>query len=238
MEELEGTRLLDRLPGLGRALLVLHSPVDEVVAVDHARRLFEAARHPKSFVSLDDSDHLLTQEADARYAAEVIAAWAGRYLPAESPRAPAEGSRAVVVEGGPAGYAQRIAAGGHVLWADEPGSVPGGTDRGPTPYGLLLAALGACTSMTLRMYADRKGWPLGATRVALTHAKIHAEDCADCETKQGKVDVIQRVVGMEGPLDDGQRQRLLEIANRCPVHRTLTSEIRVESRLEEEGPAE
>ncbi|MHB8765490.1 MAG: bifunctional alpha/beta hydrolase/OsmC family protein, partial [Deferrisomatales bacterium] len=238
LADLEEGNLAARLGRLGRPLLLLHSPADAVVPIDHARRLYQAARHPKSFVSLDDAGHLLDREADARYAAEVIVAWASRYLPA--PPAPAAaGDGEVVVWGGPQGYAQEIAAGPHRLAADEPATVAGGTDTGPTPYGLLLAALGACTSMTLRMYADRKGWPLAATRVRLRHHKVHAEDCRECDTQQGMVDVIEREIEAEGPLDEAQRGRLLQIADRCPVHRTLTSEIRVRSRLvgPDSGPA-
>ncbi len=235
LDDLAEDHVQERLGRLKRALLILHSPVDEVVGIDHARRLFEGAKHPKSFVSLDDADHLLSRERDARYAAQVLAAWAGRYVEGlgeegAAPAAAAGEHGLVTVEGGPSGYAQEIVASGHPMKADEPASL-GGTDTGPNPYDLLLAALGACTSMTLRMYADRKGWPLEGVRVELRHRKIHAQDCADCETKTGKVDSIEREIAVEGQLDDEQRARLLEIADRCPVHRTLTSEIKIESRL-------
>ena len=136
----------------------------------------------------------------------------------------------VAVEGGPEGFAQTIEAGGHRLKGDEPISA-GGADTGPSPYHYLLAALGTCTSMTLRMYADRKGWPLQGVKVALRHHKVHAEDCADCETKKGMVDQIERDIQVLGPLDEEQRQRLLQIAEMCPVHRTLLSEIKIRSRL-------
>ena len=136
----------------------------------------------------------------------------------------------VIVKGGPKGFAQEIVSGTHRLFSDEP-VTQGGTDKGPSPYELLLAALGSCTSMTLRMYADRKGWPLEGVSVRLRHEKIHAEDCAECETREGLVDFIEKDLSLEGPLDDAQRQRLLEIADRCPVHRTLISEIRIETRL-------
>jgi uncharacterized OsmC-like protein len=136
----------------------------------------------------------------------------------------------VVVRGGPVGLVQRIESGKHVLTADEPLD-QGGTDTGPGPYDLLLSALGACTSMTLQLYARRKGWPLEAVKVRLRHQKIHAKDCAECETKVGKVDHIERAIELEGPLDGEQRAKLLEIANKCPVHRTLESEIRIDTRL-------
>ena len=177
----------DRIRRLGAALLVMHSPTDETVGIDNARAIFDAAHHPKSFVSLDGADHLLTRAADARFAASVLAAWASRYLPetsAPSPTAPrstgagAEPGLVVVAENGRGPYGQTITAGQHLLSADEP--QPVGRDTGPSPYDLLLAGLGACTSMTLRMYATRKQWPLESVTVSLRHSRIHATDCADC----------------------------------------------------------
>ncbi len=225
-----------RIAGLGRALLVMHAPRDAVVGIDEARRIYEAARHPKSFVSLDDADHLLSRREDAAYAARVLAAWASRYLPpaaspAPEPTEPAADEGLVVVEETGAGrFQQRITAGAHRLLADEPRRV-GGLDSGPAPYDLLLAALGACTAMTLRLYAERKGLPLERARVTLRHARIHAADCADCETQEGKVDEITREITLEGAgLDAAQRARLLEIADRCPVHRTLEGEVRIRTR--------
>ncbi|MEQ9073797.1 MAG: alpha/beta fold hydrolase [Sandaracinaceae bacterium] len=214
-----------RIRALGRALLIFHAPLDAIVGVDSARLIYEAAKHPKSFVSLDDADHLLSRAADARYVAEVLAAWASRYV--DEPPASEEGE--VVVEGG-RGLRQHIQAGPHGLAADEPRRL-GGTDTGPTPYDLLLAALGACTSMTLRMYADRKSWPLKAVKVTLEHDRHHATDCEGCEDQPKLVDRIRRVIEVDGELDDAQRARLLEIADKCPVHRTLHNEIRIESSL-------
>jgi putative redox protein len=225
-----GAKLEQAIAGLGRALLVLHSPIDNQVGIDHASRIFLAARHPKSFVSLDDADHLLSRPRDAEYAAEMIAAWASRYLPEPAAEPELEDQQEVIVEETGAGvFSNTIRAGRHRLSADEPPSV-GGTDTGPTPYGLLLASLGACTSMTLRLYARRKQWPLEKVRVRLRHEKVHARDCADCETREGKIDRIEKEIVMEGALDTEQRARLLEIADRCPVHRTLHSEVRVETR--------
>ena len=226
---------------LHRALLVIHSPGDEVVSLDNARVIFDAARHPKSFISLDGADHGLTRPADASYAASVIAAWAARYLPAPqrqdngtSPAGPAGHDDVVVTESDARPYGQRITAGGHQLVADEPAAI-GGADSGPTPYDLLLAGLGACTAITVRMYADRKGWPLRQTTVRLRHQRIHAKDCADCETRTGQMDQIERELQFEGELTDSQRARLLDIAERCPVHRTLHSEVLVSTA--ETGPA-
>jgi uncharacterized OsmC-like protein/pimeloyl-ACP methyl ester carboxylesterase len=229
----------ERIGRLDRALLILHAPLDETVGIDNARVIYDAARHPKSFVSLDGADHLLTRRDDADYAAGVIGAWTRRYLPqpsapdadAPDPDAPTADAGTVLVREGDAGpYLQQVAMGHHRLVADEPESVGGG-DRGPTPYDLLLASLGACTSMTLRMYADRKEWPLTGVDVTLRHRRIHAKDCAECETETGMLDRLERVVTIEGDdLTDEQRAQLLVIADKCPVHRTLTSEVVIETR--------
>lgn len=229
VEDVEGQRLADALAGMGKALLVMHAPEDEIVAFDNGTRLFAQATQPKSFVSLDGADHLLTRRGDAAYVAEVLAAWAGRYV---APMTADEDNAVVRVEETREGkYTQRIAAAGHLLFADEPVSA-GGLGSGPSPYDLLLAGLGACTAMTLRMYADMKKLPLERVQVELRHEKIHAQDCADCETKEGKVDRIERVIRLDGDLDEAQQQKLLEIANKCPVHRTLHGEVTVPTRLE------
>jgi putative redox protein len=237
LEDLREQRMAEHVASLGRALLVLHSPVDEVVGIDHARRLFETARHPKSFVSLDGADHLLTDPLDARYVAEVLAAWAGRYVEKRAPEVEereVEGPQGqVTVMGGGVGegFAQEVVARDHRLRADEPVHL-GGTDTGPTPYDLLLAALGTCTSMTLRMYAERKKWPLAGVRVSLSHSRVHAEDCADCEGDGSRIDRIERVIRVLGDLDEEQCRRLLEIADRCPVHKTLQGQIDIVSSLD------
>ena len=237
IDDLQEQSVLSAVRKLGKPLLILHSPVDDVVDIDHARQIYQAAKHPKSFVSLDHADHLLLKDpADARYVAEVLAAWSGRYLgaPAEE-RAPASPEPAlehgeVRVIGGGSGFHNRVLAGNHELVADEPTSV-GGTDAGPNPYDYLLAAIGACTNMTLRMYANRKKWPLEGVESQLKHSKIHARDCEDCQTESGKIDVIEKELTVHGPLSEEQRARLLEIAGRCPVHRTMTSETVIRSRL-------
>lgn len=214
---------------LRRALLVFHSPADTTVDISNAAEIFMAAKHPKSFVSLDRADHLLTRKEDADYVAAVLAAWASRYLPEQPKQQAARAPGMVrVTEAGSGKFVQEVVIGPHRLIADEPASV-GGNDLGPTPYELLLAGLGACTAMTLRMYAEHKKLPLEKVSVALRHEKMHAEDCATCETKEGRIDRIERVVSLDGPLDETQRARLLEIADKCPVHRTLHSEVLIET---------
>ncbi len=210
------------------ALLVMHAPKDETVSIDNAAEIFVAAKHPKSFVTLDEADHLITRAEDAEYAAEVIATWAARYLglKAEAPRADTPEGIVRVSESDAGGFLQDIQSGAHHLLADEPLAV-GGTNRGLTPYGLVSAGLGACTSMTIRMYARRKEWPLTHVSVDVSHAKQHAADAADGE----KVDTFRRSVRLEGDLSEDQRARLLEIADKCPVHRTLEANAHIETEL-------
>jgi uncharacterized OsmC-like protein/alpha/beta superfamily hydrolase len=220
----------ERIGALRKALLILHSPRDTTVDIENAARIFTAAKHPKSFVSLDTADHLLTGKADAVYVADVLAAWASRYITVhDSPTTAAPGV-VTVSETHEGRFTQTISVGAHRARADEPVSV-GGNDSGFTPYDLLLAGLGACTSMTMRMYADQKKWPLEHVSVQLRHNKIHAQDCAECETKEGKVDRIERDIEIVGALDDAQRARLMEIADKCPVHRTLHSEVSIVTRV-------
>lgn len=207
------------------------SPTDDIVGIDNATRIFVAAKHPKSFISLAGADHLLSEKRDTGYVAEVIASWAQRYLeprPASAAENP-ESRDVVVRETGRGKFQQTVTVGPHRLKADEPIPV-GGDDTGPGPYDLLLAALGACTSMTLRLYAERKALPLDRVTVRLRHSKVHAKDCAECETKTGTLDQIEREIAMEGTLDPDQRQKLIDIADKCPVHRTLTSEVRITTR--------
>ena len=222
--------LMAHIGKLHKALLVMHSPTDDTVGIDNATKIFLAGRHPKSFVSLADADHLLSRKSDAAYVGDVIAAWATHYIDAAVPQ-PATASdatpRVVVVRETRNGQFQNdVNIGPHHLLADEPVAV-GGADTGPGPYDYVLAGLGACTSMTMRMYAARKSLPLERVTVTLHHSKIHAEDCAECETRVGMLDQFDRVIAMEGALDAEQRKKLMEIADKCPVHRTLTSEIRI-----------
>jgi uncharacterized OsmC-like protein/fermentation-respiration switch protein FrsA (DUF1100 family) len=228
LDDIAEQRVRDCLANLRKALLVFHSPTDDIVGIENASHIFTAAKHPKSFVSLAGADHLLSKRNDAIYVANVIATWAERYIerPAERGDEQIEVGTVLVRESGNGKFQQEVLSGPHRFLADEPVKV-GGLDSGPGPYDLLLAGLGACTSMTLRLYADRKKLPLERVSVRLTHNKIHAEDCRDCETKEGMVDRIDRSITMEGPLDAEQRKRLLEIADKCPVHRTLESEIEI-----------
>jgi len=231
LEDLEANCSKEKIRSLDKALLIFHSPQDRIVDVDNARLIYEAARHPKSFVSLDGADHLLNRRADAAYVATVLRAWASRYLPEDIEEVPEDAPEGgVVVEGRASGYLQRIQARGHVFSADEPVTV-GGTDLGPTPYELLLASLGTCTSITLRMYARRKEWPLEGVRVKLRHDRVHAKDVEDSEKESGMVDVIDKELELRGDLTQEQRERLFEMAGRCPVHRTLLNEIKIRSEL-------
>jgi putative redox protein len=227
LDDIAQQNLATRIAGLRKALLVFHSPTDDTVGIDNASHIFTTAKHPKSFISLAGADHLLSRASDAVYVAHVVAAWAERYLDMAAAAATvaetAEGA-VVVRETRNGQFQQEITVGEHHLLADEP-EAAGGRDSGPGPYDLLLAALGACTSMTIRLYADRKQIPLKRTTVQLRHEKIHAADCADCETREGKIDRIDREISFEGELDPATRARLLEIADKCPVHRTLKSEV-------------
>jgi uncharacterized OsmC-like protein/alpha-beta hydrolase superfamily lysophospholipase len=231
LDDVAEQRLDAKIATLRKALLVMHAPSDDIVGIDNASRIFLAAKHPKSFVSLADADHLLGNPRDAAYVADVIAAWAERYLDVAPPEVAASEPRAVVVAETRAGkFQQTISAGRHTLIADEPVDV-GGLDSGPGPYDLLLAGLGACTSMTLRLYAERKQLPLERVSVKLSHSRIHAADCETCETREGMLDRIDKEITVEGPLDADARARLLEIAEKCPVNRTLKSEIDIRGRI-------
>lgn len=227
----------DIVTALRKPFLILHAPADEVVGIDNATNLFLAAKHPKSFVSLDRADHLLTGKDDSAFVTDVISGWAGRYIAQDSaaksgtPKLPERINGRIIVSetlaNGP--YQNDVLVGPHHVIADEPASI-GGADTGPDPYALVAAGLGACTSITLRMYANRKGWPLSRVTIGLDQAKKHHEDCTDCGPSD-KIDVFTRSIHLEGDLDDEQRQRLLEIADRCPVHRTLEKGAKVETVL-------
>ena len=232
LEDVRETSLAERIANLKRALLIMHAPRDEIVGIDDASKIFIAAKHPKSFISLDTADHLLTDRSDAAYAAEVIEAWAARYLPAEeSGSEPGETHGFVnVTETGNGKFQQRVVSGRHELLADEPEAM-GGSDTGPSPYDFLAIALGACTSMTLRLYAARKKLDLEGVSVKVAHDKEHLEDCEDCEQKNAKVDVFTREIAVSGSLSDADRKRLLEIADLCPVHKTLSQKSRIVTQL-------
>jgi putative redox protein len=235
LDDLEAQQPDETLRRLSAALLVMHSPRDRVVGIDNAAEIYGAAHHPKSFISLDPADHLLSDAGDSRYAGQMIAAWAGRYLePAGTsshpPLQPEVIDNRVTARTRAEGFRTEIFANGFPLVADEPKEYGGGNE-GPSPYEYLLAALGACTGMTLRMYAQRKGWPLTEAMVRLSHQKIHAEDCRDCDADGSRIDMFVRELELRGELDEAQRQRLLEIAGHCPVHRTLSNGARIETTL-------
>ena len=224
VEDISKTSLTSSLKSLGAALLVLHAPLDQTVSIDNAADIFIAAKHPKSFVTLDTADHLITQAEDAEYTADTIATWASRYIDLPEPEAPKDIPEGIlrVTEADPNGFLQDVQSGPHHILADEPASF-GGTNKGLTPYGFLAAGLGACTTMTLRMYARRKGWPMTGVSVDISHGKAHVEG--------SKIDHFNRKITIEGDLDAAQRARLLEIADRCPVHKTLEAEAKVTTEL-------
>lgn len=229
LEDIQEQDLVEKVKRLDKALLIMHSPQDKIVAIENAARIYHAAMHPKSFVSLDRADHLLSDKEDAAYAGDIIGSWVKRYLnlPAkESLRS----DKAVAVRLGQEGYTTEIMVRQHSLQADEPESV-GGNDFGPSPYELVAAGLGACTAMTLQMYARRKQWPLDEVVVHLEHYKDYRTDQENLEDPKSKIDHFSRSIEIEGNLDESQRQRLLEIANKCPVHRTMEGEIEVVTEL-------
>ncbi|MGI9403440.1 MAG: bifunctional alpha/beta hydrolase/OsmC family protein [Hyphomicrobium sp.] len=236
LDDLKQQSLLDRLGQLRKALLVFHAPRDEVVGIENASMIFAAAKHPKSFVSLDGADHLLSRKEDAGYVASVLAAWAARYIDAgEAPRAittaPAEDGVVIVTETGRGVFQQEVVTGKHRLLADEPESF-GGLNTGPSPYDYLAIALGACTTITLRAYVARKGLKLERAKVEVRHNKVHAQDCIDCaEGREGRIDRFERLLDLQGALSEAELHRLVEIADRCPVHRTLEQSSSIVTKL-------
>ncbi|WP_066483469.1 MULTISPECIES: bifunctional alpha/beta hydrolase/OsmC family protein [unclassified Sphingomonas] len=232
LHAVQGVEPERRIAALGRALLVLHAPRDATVGIENARLIYDAARHPKSFVSLDDADHLLTRLADAEYAANLIAAWVARYLPPLATPVLDEG--AVRVSNGAGKWGTLIEAGAHRWIADEPRKLAG-EDAGPSPYDLLLASLGACTSMTLKFYAEREGIALDKVTVMLSHNRNHAQDCDHCEEGGTRIEAIDRTVSLTGDLSAEDRARLMVIADKCPVHKTLTGDLHIHTRAAEPG---
>lgn len=233
LDDVRNQQLANKIASMRRALLIFHAPGDKVVGIENAAEIFTVAKHPKSFVSLDDADHLLTRRADAIYVANVLGSWAARYLDvgAQLEKQNDEVPEGVIVrETGNGKFQQHVVAGKHTLTADEPIQV-GGHDSGPSPYDFLAIALGACTSMTLRIYAVHKGRDLGKITVAVTHGKVHAHDCEECEGREGRIDRFERKISIEGGWPPEFEAKIVEIANKCPVHRTLEASAVVATRL-------
>ncbi|MEH0155581.1 alpha/beta fold hydrolase [Limibacter armeniacum] len=231
IDDLNQQAMYPLLKHLRKGLLVMHSPQDKIVDISNAARIYETAYHPKSFVSLDGADHLMSNPEDSRYAGTVIAAWAKKYIKEESKAPDLKTDKDVVVSIGDKGYTTEMLVGKHYMVADEPEDV-GGFDFGPSPYGYLTAALGACTAMTLRLYADHKQLEVEEINIHLSHSKSHMEDCENCEAdNQSKIDHFDREIEIKGNLTEAQRNRMLEIADKCPVHRTLHEEVKVSTKL-------
>jgi putative redox protein len=234
VDDVETQKIKDAVAAMRKPLMILHSPLDQTVGIDNASEIFMAAKHPKSFVSLDKADHLLTDPADAAFAAQTIAGWLSRYIAGDKPQGEEAIEHVRVMETGEGKFQNAVQAGRHRLFADEPESV-GGLDSGPSPYDFLSVALGACTSMTLRMYAEHKKLELGRISVDVSHAKVHAKDCDECTEEEragsGKIDRFERVILVEGEVTSEVRDKLLEIADKCPIHRTLEAGAKVKSTL-------
>jgi putative redox protein len=230
LDDIRSTRLLEAVSALKKPLLILHSPIDQTVGIDNASRIFQAAKHPKSFISLNDADHLLTRPDDAEFAGHVIAAWVTRYIGHEASGNEMVARHARVSETGEGRFQNTVQVGRHRLFADEPHSF-GGLDSGPSPYDFLAIALGACTSMTLRIYAEARKLPIGRISVNVLHSKLHAEDCENCAASAGggdrRIDRFERVISVDGPLADDLKDTLVEIAGKCPVHRTLSFPVNI-----------
>ncbi|WP_203292686.1 bifunctional alpha/beta hydrolase/OsmC family protein [Luteirhabdus pelagi] len=233
LEDLEELSLPEVAKNLRKALLIMHSPQDNTVSIDHAEKLYRAAHHPKSFVTLDGSEHLLIGKANAAYVGKVIAGWATRYIPVPAPEKIKSSNQVVASLDDDDGFTTVLKLGSHYMKADEPERV-GGNNYGPTPYELLAGSLSACTAMTLQMYAKRKKWNLENVEVHTNYSRDYATDCEACETDKAKIDTFSREISMEGDLDEKQIARLLEIADRCPVHKSLKSETQIITTLREE----
>lgn len=234
VEDLRQQPLTQQLGSLKKALLVMHAPFDNIVDIGQAGEIFGAAKHPKSFISLDGADHLVSTLEDAQYVADTISSWVGRHIVIKETDAPDSNAKVEIPGGqvfigeGNQRFLREVATDDHAWLSDEPKRM-GGDNLGPDPYEHLLASLGTCTSMTIRMYANRKKWPLEDVRILLEHSREHAKDCEDCDDKPTKVDVLSRRITLVGPLDEKQRARLMQIADRCPVHRTLEGELRIDT---------
>ena len=230
VDDLDNQNLLGIVKNMRKAFLFLHSPQDEIVGIENAGELYQAAHHPKSYVSLDGADHLLSKESDACYAGDVIANWAKRYVEIPKAKELSTKSHIVAYLDTNEKFTTQIKADQHRLIADEPKSF-GGNDFGASPYQLVASGLAACTVMTLKLYAARKKWDLQEVYCHIRHEKTHLQDCEDCENPKAKIDKFSRELEVLGDLDNEQKQRLLEIADRCPVHRTLEGKAHIETTL-------
>ena len=230
IDDLESRSLPETARKLRKPVLILHAPQDETVSIKNAEEIYHAAYHPKSFVSLDGADHLLMNKADSLYAGKVIAGWASRYIDPPAETTIRTTQQVVVSLNREDGYTTTMKVGNHYMTADEPVNF-GGNDFGPSPYQLVSAGLSACTAMTIQMYARRKGWDVKNAEVHTSYNKQHAEDCENCENPSAKIDTFERSIKLEGDLDDKQIKRLLQIADKCPVHKTLHAEVQVKTRL-------
>ncbi|SDL88892.1 bifunctional alpha/beta hydrolase/OsmC family protein [Kriegella aquimaris] len=227
LDDLEAKPLPETVKKLRKALLIMHSPQDDIVGIKNAEEIYVAAHHPKSFVSLDGADHLLMKKEDSIYVGKVIANWAQRYLDIDSPKKEPNTKHQVVASlDAEDGFTTQMKVGDHYMLADEPSDV-GGNEFGPSPYEFVSAGLSACTAMTIQMYAKRKEWQIDNVEVHTSYSKEHAEDCLDCENPNAKIDTFKRAIKLTSNLDEKQIKRILEIANKCPVHKTLHSETRV-----------
>ncbi|MBO6900805.1 MAG: OsmC family protein [Rhizobiaceae bacterium] len=234
VEDVESQKVKDAVAQMRKPLLILHSPIDQTVGIENASEIFLAAKHPKSFVSLDMADHLLTKPNDAEFAARTVSGWLSRYVESDTPQGEEAIEHVRVMETGEGKFQNAVQAGRHRLFADEPESF-GGMDTGPSPYDYLSVALGSCTTMTLRIYAERKKLDIGRISVDVSHAKIHARDCDECTEEEreggGKIDRFERVIAIDGEVPADIQDKLLEIADKCPVHRTLEAGAKVKSML-------
>ncbi|SDR65406.1 alpha/beta fold hydrolase [Christiangramia echinicola] len=229
VDDLEKNKDARAMNKIRKPLLIMHSPQDEIVSIDHAEELYKAAWHPKSFFSLDGADHMLSNKPDSQYAGTVIAAWASNYIK-ETEVPELETDHEVMANLGHEGYTTQMVAGRHHFIADEPVKA-GGSDLGPNPYELVSSGLAACTSMTIQMYARRKKWNVDNVETHVNYSKKHADDCADCENDMAKIDSFDREISLKGDLDDKQVKRLMEIADKCPVHKTLSAKAQIKTKL-------
>ena len=231
LDDLEQNSLSETVKNLRKPILIMHSPQDITVGIKNAEEIYRAAHHPKSFISLDGADHLLMNKNDSIYAGEVISGWAKRYLNiADSEELPKTKHQVVASLDFDDGFTTEMKVGNHYMTADEPTSY-GGNDFGPSPYELVSAGLSACTAMTLQMYAKRKDWHIDNVEVHTTYSKTHALDCEDCESPNAKIDTFHREIKITGNFDDKQMDRLLQIADKCPVHKTLHNETQVITKI-------